>query len=429
MAEKISSKKLITFRIVTAVLILACGEGLRRYLASFKKAPAKNELSEKTYTVKALTVKKAQHLIHLEGYGVINSGETVNVSTEISGIVSYVNPRLEKGLSIDKGETLFKIQEDDYKLGVERDKSRISTLKAQIDELKTDIEFSAKNLELQQQQAYLAKKDLDRQKELLKKGIGTKVTKDTTERAYLSAETAILTGKQRIAASKAKINILENQIKEAEVSMKLNLNNLKKCEIKAPARLRVTAKYVEVGQLATPGTKMLVMEDDSKLEIPVMISGPEVVRWLKLQDKQKNLFESLTESPADIFWTESKNKTVLAKGSLTRIEDYDSANRMVKGLVQIDELLGVAAPGMFCKVRIAGKKLKDVYKIPRVSLNQKNELMLIDEGRLKFVKVESVYDSGDFIYIKAEPLPEAITVLDNKLANPIEGLKVQLEEQ
>ena len=429
MAEKISSKKLIAFRIAVALLILVCGEGLRRYLVSFKKAPAKNEIEEKAHTVKSTEVSKKNHLIYLEGYGVIRSSETVKVSSEVSGIVTFVNPKLEKGLTLDKDEILFKIQEDDYKLAVEREKNRILTIEAQINELQTDIAFSQKSLELLQKQLYLSKKDLDRQEELLSKGIGSIVTKEKVEQSYISSESSVLTVKQRIASSEAKTGTLKKQIEEARVIMALNLNNLSKCIVKAASRLRVVSKSIEKGQLASPGMSLIVMENDSRLEIPVMLSGPEMVKWLNLDNNENNLFSSLNKTSAEIYWTEAKNNELLAEGLLSRIENYDSGNRMANGLVQIKEIKGTVAPGMFCKVKVAGKVLKGVYKVPRVSLNQNNELMTVVDKRIQFIKVSKVYDEGDFIYISSNELNPKIIVINNKLSNPINGLKVQLEAE
>ena len=427
MAEKISSKKLIVFRIIAAVFILACGEGLRRYLASFKKPPAKNEITEKVHTVKASQITKSDHLIYLEGYGIIQSSETVKVSSEISGIVTFINPNLEKGLTINKDEILFKIQEDDYKLAVKREKNRIQTIEAQIKELKTDISFSQKSLGLLQKQLNLAKNDLNRQEALLAKGIGSIVTKEAVEQAYIRSESSVLTNKQRIASSEAKINTLRNQIDEARVLMELNQNNLEKCTVKSPAKLRVISKSIEKGQLASPGMTLTVLENDENLEIPVMISGPDLVKWLNFDKQKNNIFTSLNKTVADIYWTESKNNKILAKGLLTRIENYDSGNRMAKGLVQITNINDTVAPGMFCRVKIAGKKLKNVFKVPRVSLNQNSELMIIIDDRLQFSKVSEVYDEGDFIYVSSEQLNESILVINNKLSNPITGLKVQIE--
>jgi len=429
MAEKISSKKLTILRIITAVVILICGEGLRRYLASFKKPPAQSEMVERTYTVQALTAKRSNHLISLKGYGVIKSSEIVNISPEITGVISYVNPKLEKGLTIDKGETLFKIQEDDFKLAVIREQNRIQTINTQIKELQTDISYSQKALELLEKQLYLAKRDLNRQEKLLSKGIGSQVTKDNVERSYITVEASVLSSKQRIAASESKIDTLKNRIKEAEILMELNKNNLAKCIVKSPETLRVASENIEKGQLASPGITMIVLENDSKLEIPVMVSGPDVVKWLKLDGTKKNLFTSLSETNADIYWTEAKDNKKLASGKLSRIESYDSGNRMAKGLVEIDKLFDIAAPGMFCEVEIAGKELQQVFKVPRVALNQKIELLAIVNGRLKFEKCTPIFDEGDFIYVEAPELSEAILVINNKLTNPISGMKIKVEDE
>ncbi|MCM8524946.1 MAG: biotin/lipoyl-binding protein [Lentisphaeraceae bacterium] len=429
MSDTISSQKLIALRITTALLILLCAEGARKYLASFKKPPAKNTSTEKTYTVNTLEVKRSVHPVFLEGYGVISSSETINISSEISGIISYVNPKVEKGLTVKKGNVLFKIQEKDYELAVQRDSVRIQTLEAQIQELETDINFSKKTAELQIKQLELAENELERQQSLHKKGVGSVTAKDAAEQAVINSESAVLNSKQRIAASTSKIATLKNQIQEAEVAVKINKNNLQKSTVLAPGDLRVKAKYIEEGQLAAPGSALIILENDQKLEIPVMLSGPDVIKWLNLEKGKNNLFQSLLKSSAEIHWVEAKNHEFLGQGVLSRIEDYNSGSRMVKGLVQIEKLNAVAAPGMFCKVKIAGKELTGVYEVPRVALNQKHQLLTVEDGRIKLVKVKPVYDSGDVIYVSSNELSDSVKVINNKLANPVEGLKVQTEAE
>ena len=106
--------------------------------------------------------------------------------------MTFINPKLEKGLTINEGETLFKIQEDDYKLAVEREQNRIQTIKSQIKELTSDITFSRKSAELLKKQLAITKKDLKRQTDLLQKGIGSIVTKEKVEQAYINSETSLL---------------------------------------------------------------------------------------------------------------------------------------------------------------------------------------------------------------------------------------------
>lgn len=427
MSEQISSKKLIILRVITALLILVAGEGLRRYLASFKKAPAKNESIEKVYTVKALSVSKQDHNIELEGYGVIQSSETINISAEISGVISYVNPKVETGLTINKGDILFKIDSQDYELAVEREEVRIKTLKLQISELQTDIHFSKENEKVLKKQLELGKNELDRQTQLHKNGVGSISAVENARKALINMESSLILSGQRVATAESKVKTLMNQIKESEVALKLNKRNLQKSVINCPATLRVTSKYIEKGQLATPGMKMIVLENDRKLEIPVMISGPDVINWMKQEKDKTNLFESLLKSKAEIYWTESKESSLLASGIMARIEKYDSGNRMIKGLVEISDLKAVAAPGMFCKVKIAGKKLDSVYKVPRVAITKNNQLLTIVDERIKIVKVKPLFNSGDFQIIESAELSGSVLVLNNKLANPVEGLKVQLE--
>ena len=132
-------------------------------------------------------------------------------------------------------------------------------------------------------------------------------------------------------------------------------------------------------------------------------------------------------TPASIYWIESENLSEIADGTLTRIEKYNSQNRMVEAVVSLTNIKSVSASGMFCKVIIQGKEIKNVFKIPRVALTKNNEAMVIDGDRLKFHPARVIYTDGDFIFIESGSLKENCIFVNSKIASPVEGMKVEVE--
>ena len=427
MSTEIPSKKLLALRLICAVLLLAASEGLRRFFASFKKPPAKIEQAEKVHYIDAVNVSKMSHTIYLEGYGVIRSAEQVSISSEVAGIVKKVNLKLEPGLIIKKDEIIFEVEKKDYSLAVDLMNSKIKVIDAQISEMQNDLKFAKDTIKLQEKEIGLAKRELERQRQLLDRKIGSEAQKEIAERALLNAENLLLGAKQKASAQENRINTLQQQKLEAEQATKIEQNRLEKCIVRAPKDLRVVDRMLEEGQMLMMGSKVAVLEDNQNLEIPVMIPGPEMVRWINLEKDKQNLFEALKESPAKVLWIENEKETLLATGKLTRIENYNSSNRMVKALVTLDSIKSVTATGMFCKVQIQGRKIDDVFRVPRVALNKRNEAMVIEDGKLKFYPADIVFTDGDYHLIRGNDLKEKHIFVNSKLANPVEGMKVQAE--
>ena len=427
MSRTIPPLTLFILRFVCALLLLATAEGLRRVFASFKKPPAKVEQIEKTHFIKVARIERKNHLLSLEGYGVIQSSEIITLSSEVAGIITYVNDKMEPGFEIKKGEILFEIDKTDFELSVNLMKSKISVIEARIKESETDQTFVEKSISLYQKETELAEKEVKRQQDLLKKNIGSENNKELAEKALISAENMLLSARKQLSTLKSSVKTMQEQKKEAENSLLIESNKVSKCTITAPKDLRVVSRHIEAGQVATPQMAAVTLEDSKNLEIPVKISGPKIVKWLKLSKNENDLFKALQSTSAKIYWIEGDNLNELAEGTLTRIEKYNSQNRMIEAIVTLKKVKAVTATGMFCKVEISGKELQNVFRIPRVALTKTGQAMVIENKRIKFYPVEVIYSGGDFFMIKSDSLKNSHVFVNSKIASPVEGMKVEVE--
>ena len=106
--------KVVLISIVVSIIVLIVGFLGMKILASLKKPPVEAKNGERPLRVEALQVKQEDISVFITGYGEVNALNVVSISSEVSGKIVQIHPRLETGEMIPKGETLFKIDSANY---------------------------------------------------------------------------------------------------------------------------------------------------------------------------------------------------------------------------------------------------------------------------------------------------------------------------
>jgi len=83
--------------------------------------------------------------------------------------------------------------------------------------------------------------------------------------------------------------------------------------------------------------------------------------------------------------------------------------------------------GMFCTVRIPGKQLKNVVRLPRWAVTFDNTVYIVNgENRLKTIPVTVARTEGETIYVSAGLNP-GDTVITTRLIDPLENALLEVE--
>lgn len=382
----------ILFRVVICGLIIFFGIMGMKVLGSLKKPPAEAETEEIALQVEALRVEKKDYPVSITGYGEVQALNVVPIAPEISGKVVEIHPRLEVGEIIPKGETLFKIDSRDYTIAVKSGRERLNFLKKNRD---------------------LAKKEFKRVKRLFQENsVGTEAGVDMAEKALLSSDDLIVQ--------------VEQALEVAEI-------NLERCLVRAEFNGRVSHVSLELGQFVSPGQNVLTLVDDSALEIRVPIDSRDAREWLLFENNQKNeWFSGLKKMPCSIRWTEGGKKNTW-QGILHRIVKFNQNTRTLTLAVKVlpenanrkEAKTLPIVEGMFCIVKIPGRIMNNVIRLPRSAVSFENTVFAAVNNRLKTIPVKVVRMKGEHIYI-SEGLEEGDTVLTTRLIDPLENTLLKI---
>lgn len=432
----------VLFRIALCLIILLIGVVVMVRLSHLKKPPAEAVRIEKSMRVEALAAEQEDVDVFINGYGEVKALDTVSIAPEVSGRIVHAHPRLEVGEVIPRGETLFKIDDRNYRATYADARASVNQLTASVQRLEKQYQVDRQRQKTIERNRELSRAEFERVKKLFAKNkVGTQSGVDQAEQGYNAAADAADQMARQIAIYPIQIKEAESGLASARARLTLAEINLERCEVAAPFDGRVKSAGVETGQFVSPGQVVLTLADDSVLEMHVPIDSRDAKEWLifKPRDSRQNSwFTGLEPLPCRIRWTENPDGNVW-KGVLHRVVAFKPQTRTLTLAVRIhaEDAIGLdreALPlveGMFCSVQIPGKRLQKVVRLPRWAVTFDNTVYVAnEENRLKTVAVTVARSEGDSIYISAGLAP-GDRIITTRLIDPLENalLEVVLKEQ
>lgn len=425
-------KKLI---FLCAVILLA-GIGGFALLASMKEPPAEVESGERPLKVEVMAVKSGTVPVNITGYGQVQALNLVKISAEVAGQVVKVHANLETGESIAQGEALIQIDARNYEAAAAQGRAEVAQRGSVLERLQKQAAIDTRRLQTLERNRDLAKAEFDRINDLFNNhSVGTRSGLDRAEQAYNSAIDQADQMAQAVALYPIRIKEARSSLAAARARHSQAKANLERCSIRAPFSGRLTQVSVEQGQYVAPGQVLVVLADDSMLEIQVPLDSRDVRQWLRFDKEQTPSAGAWFGQPEQVVcrvrWTEDKAGHVW-KGTLERIVAFDQQTRTVTVAVRVDAKEALATKeglplvaGMFCSVEIPGRKIDDSYQIPRAVVSYKNTVFVAQDKRLKTVPVQVARVDGDYAYITGG-LKDGDRVIVTRLVDPLENILLEI---
>jgi hypothetical protein len=190
---------------------------------------------------------------------------------------------------------------------------------------------------------------------------------------------------------------------------------------------------VERGQLVHAAAEMVMLADDSVLEIAVPLDARQAHQWLQFMDgagDELAWFSEVEPVACNVRWTEAP-ETHEWTGLLHRVEQLSVETRTLKVVVRIegeqaDNDRGFPlVEGMFCSVEIPGRTLHRVFRTPRWVLSVDNTVYLALNDRLVTRPVRVAYTHQDHVLID-QGLKDGDLLVVTRLGDPLENSLLNL---
>ncbi len=298
--------------------------------------------------VDATRLQTSDYPVIIRTQGTVRPGRESTLVPEVTGIIRTMSPNFVVGGYFEAGEVLISIDRRDY-----------------------DIALSQANATFAQASASL-------QEEQARADQAVKDWKSLGRKGNPSALTARV---PQVAAARASLAAARASVQRAQL-------DLERTEIIAPYAGRVLERGVDEGEFVSRGAPLGRIHSIDRAEVKLPLSSRQQ-RWLQGNDSQANGTPQVGGNQVTLS-SSVAGETATWEGTLIRSEGIDVASQ------QLNVIVGVPSPfttdsekpplrvGQFVTAEIAGQTLEDVIVIPRSSLREDREVLLVGEdGKLE----------------------------------------------
>jgi len=385
------SAKAKLIRIALPLLIIAAGVLAARVLIITRPEPKKEVRESPGALVETVTVSRGERQVLVNGTGTVQARQQVEIIPQVSGRVVEISPSLVVGGFFRQGELLFRVEDADYRLAIDR------------------------------AQAALAKSEFD----LATVEGQSRVARQEWERLDLSGgkepPTPLVLYEPQLKNAQASLLSARAALRQAEI-------DLERTAVLAPFAGMIRSESVDLGQLVRSGSPVVTLAGTDEAEIVVPLPLPEL-GWLQIPRPGAKE----PGSPATVQLT-TGGRTFEWHGRIVRsLGEVDPQGRMARVVVAIDDPYGLKAQdaarqelaiGTFVQVVLHGETLPSVAVLPAAALRDGQQVWLMNDNILKFRQVEVVRRTREEIVIGAG-LQDGERVVLTNVAGAAEGMKLR----
>jgi HlyD family secretion protein len=241
---------------IALVLLVVAGGGVFAYQKLNVATP-----------VRTVTVQSAasgatsgdQPILTVTGY--IIAAHKIEVASKVIGRVAWIG--VEKGDKVRAGQTIVRLEDDEYRAQVLEQQGQLENLEAKLLELKNGSrpeEIAKAKADRDESQADLenAKVTLDRTKQLASEGVLAKQALDDAQAKYDGAAAKVMSLERTLDLSvlgprKEEVAQVQGQIEQARGALLYAQTQLDNTLIKAPVTGTILDRNVEKGEFVTNG--------------------------------------------------------------------------------------------------------------------------------------------------------------------------------
>lgn len=377
-------------RFALPILILAASLAAGTIL--IKTAPkAERRQPEPVLPVVEVTrVEPQTYPVTLKSQGTVSPRTQSSIIAEVSGRVVTVADELRSGGFFEPGQLLLQIDPRDYENAVTIARSD------------------------------LAQARLDLQEEIAR---GDQAKQDWERLGLEGKPDQLALRKPQLDSARAKVAAAEARLAQAQI-------DLARTRIEAPYAGRVLEKNVDIGQYVSPGTVLSRIYAVDYVEIRLPLSNDQL-QYIHLPESYRDTDSAAEPVPVRIN-AEIGGRTYTWQGSVVRTEgDIDTDTRQWFVVAQVDDPYarhGGMPPlkvGQFVTADIQGRKLEDVYVLPRAALRPDDEVLIVTPERTVARRtVDLMWGTDERVVVRGlEPGDEVIT---SSASFAVDGTRVRV---
>jgi RND family efflux transporter MFP subunit len=363
----------------------------------------------------------------VEAFGTVAPRESLKLVAQVRGPIVEIDPAFKEGNFVQKSTRMIQIDPRNYELAVERRRVQIKQAQAELKSLEQQVINLKARMKIARSDVKLAKNEYLRLKKLVDRKVIAQSQLDKTEQIYLASQERLQALDNQLALIAPQKEQLIAARDMARVMYQEAQLDLERSVIVAPFDGWVLEKAIEVGQHVTIGQQLGRIYSAGELDIEVRVPAKDL-KWFPEDMGQK------TPIFADVVFKNSGSSSTWS-GRVARVKAMmDQRTRTLPMVIEVDETavsmqkneqVGLR-PGMFVTVLIKGKKIQNVFVLPRYLVYPGDVVFTVKEGALKSNPVQILRGHKDTVII-GEGLSEGDLIVKSPLSSPVEGQIVRLK--
>lgn len=353
-----------------------------------KTAPSPEQVTpeEVATSIRVLEVQRRRVRLEVTSQGSVMPFKESELIPEVNGRVQWMSPNLLPGGYFAKDDVLLRIDNRDYQSTVARSQATLNRALAEEE---------------------LARFELGRMEELVKKKLTSQSTLETVLRNHRIAEAVL---------------------QDSKLALKQAERDLQRTEIRAPYNGLVRSEKVDLGQYVSRGQSIASIYAAQSAEVRLPVADKQLA-YLDLPLGHRGELKD-ENAPEVLLFTDYGGKHYEWTGKLVRTEaEIDSKSRMVTAVVRVNNNENLDQPdlpiGLFVSARIQGRWAEGVVTIPRAALRNQNQVLVVDkDNRIYYRSVEVMRFENDSVIVSGG-LESGDMVNISPLQTIVEGMRVK----
>ena len=381
---------------------------------------------DKGLLVEVLPAKTEDVEMVVESFGTVAPRELLKLVAQVRGPIVDIDPAFEEGGFVQEKTRLIQIDPRTYRLAVERRNVQIKQAEAELKRLEQEVVNLKSRIKITRSDVKLARNEYFRLKKLIDRKVIAQSQLDKSEQAYLASQERLQALDNQMALTDPQKEQLMAARDMARVMHQEAKLDLERSSIVAPFEGWVLEKAIEVGQYVNIGQQLGKIYSAGQLDIEVRIPAKDL-KWFPEDMGQE------TPLLVDVVFKNAGNKHIW-RGHVAWIKAMmDERTRTLPMVIEVDETPATEQlqnpfglrPGMFVTVRIKGKKIQNVFVLPRYLVYPGDVVYTVKDDTLKSNMVKILRGYKDTVII-GDGLSEGALIVKSPLSSPMDGMRVRL---
>ena len=423
-------KKGVLFKTVRVAVVLLVAVAIAIALVQLRPRAEKQVRTADGRLVEVVRTRSQTLPMIVEAYGTVAPRESLKLVAEVRGQVVAMHPVFIEGGFVKSGEVLLTIDPRDYELAVRRAKVGIRQAQAELDRLAQDILNLNASLKLARSDVDLALAEVNRYKHLAGKNMTSQSVLDKANRQHLTSRERLQALENQLAVTGPDRIRLESHLEIARVAMEQAILDLERCQVEASFDAWVTQKAVETGQHLAVGQSVGSIYRAGAFDIEVKIPMGDL-DWFP---DDVGSGEGL---PVEVLFMETATPK-LWDGRLARVKAaLDQTTRTLPVVVEVDDpapgdstthAADSLKPGMFVTVRIQGRQVENIHRLPRHLVHDEDTVYLATGDQLSVRPVTILRRFKESVLI-SQGLSDGDLVVTTPLSGAVTGMRIRLKTE